>query len=440
MRAELLLWLLSLAGAPDDLSLQARIDRAAGEVVSLAGHEWRVDRPVRLDENSASGLAGPGTIVQTDPDQPIVEVEHATGVSLSDLTLTRAEPERDSTAPGLLVSDTRRISVQSVRIEHNHSQRGAVELRGVSEATITACEVLDYKRIGLDDRTGPPNSTAAELYGYAFRCLDGTGILIADSRWVTVDACRIVERRLHPTRETRDAHGLGDLVDGRYPATTGRLATGVLRRRYARNWHQGSAILISGPSTTAHVMVRDTLIDNAGQGIDIHADEVTCLGNRIDGAMIGIKATHGSSRLALIDNDVRHAVLWGIYCGAGSASTPDNRDEQILIAANRVIDCGAGEEAWNWTGDKEDPAGSRGIYLDAPQLPESPPLRHVRIIANTVGHTGVAPAYAYPLCIAAQSRSAAGEPVYPEGLVVFGNHLTAGWEGLANVDLARFAP
>lgn len=440
MRADLLLWLLALAGAPDDQSLQARIDRAAGQVVSLAGREWRADQPIRLDENSANGLAGPGTIVQTDPDQPIVEVEHATDVTLSDLTLTRAEPARDCTAPGLLVSDTHRLAVQSVRVEHNQSQRGAIELRGVSDATISGCEVLDYKRVGLDDRTGPPGSNAAELYGYAFRCLDGTGILIADSRSVTVDACRIIERRLHPTREARDAHGLGGLVDGRHPATAGRLADEVLRRRYARNWHQGSAILISGPRTTAQVMVRDTAILNAGQGIDIHADEVTCLGNRIHGAMIGIKATHGSSHLSVLDNEVRHAVLWGIYCGAGSASTADNRDEHLLIAANRVIDCGEGEEAWNWAGDRADPASSRGIYLDAPQLPESPPLRRVRIIANTVAHTGAAPAYAFALCVAAQSRSAAGEPVYPEGLLIFGNHLTAGRDGLANVDLARFAP
>src|SRR5690606_24441476 len=140
------------------------------------------------------------------------------------------------------------------------------------QSRVVGCSVTNYKRIAVDDRT------ESELYGYAFKVIDGTGILVTFSQGVQVLDNRVVENRLFPTEETKRDHGLGQLTEGRAPTKKGPLAP---KGDYANNWHQGSAIVVTSPLDTSHVQVRGNYIENAAQGIDIHADHVTCSQNTI---------------------------------------------------------------------------------------------------------------------------------------------------------------
>lgn len=82
-----------LAAAPsvaDYPSIQAALDANPDTVVSVPPGEHRITEKIRL-RGSGSGLAGSGRIVQTNPEQPIIEIEDAGSVVVRDLTLTRPE-------------------------------------------------------------------------------------------------------------------------------------------------------------------------------------------------------------------------------------------------------------------------------------------------------------------------------------------------------------
>ena len=61
----------------------------------------------------------------------------------------------------------------------------------------------NYKRINIDDRTRSP------LYGYAFRCIDGTGIDVEYSTDTLIQNCRVVEQHLLPTPAAKEQYELG---------------------------------------------------------------------------------------------------------------------------------------------------------------------------------------------------------------------------------------
>lgn len=412
-------------------TLQAAVDAHPGALVALDGGDWRLTERIRLDENSARGLLGPGRLEQTNPAEPAIEIEHCPDAVLAGLELVRP-PAAVASAPAVLVADAPRLRCERLEVRGNAAPRGAIEVTQSDGASIAGCRILDYTALSIDDRTGPPGSSAADLYGYAFRCLDGTGILVRSSRGVTLEGNQIRETRWRPTRGIQLAHELGELVDGRYPASAGRLGEEVRRTGYVRNWHQGSAILVTDPRVSRGIVIRGNLIGQAAQGIDLHADELRVTGNRIDNALIGIKLTHGCAGAVIAGNLLSRVDLWGILVNPGSSSAPDNRDERITIEGNLITACGHGDAWWNWGGQRPRAAGTHAIYLDGPQVPEAPPLRAITIRGNLV-HAGGEPRFEYALCLAPQGREATGAAVYPEGLEIAGNLFEPGLGAACNV-------
>jgi hypothetical protein len=305
---------------------------------------------------------------------------------------------------------------------------------------ISSCTVRNYKRIGIDDRT------ASDLYGYAFRVIDGTGILVTSGRNISITGNRVIEDRLFPTAETKETHKLGSLTDGRIPTKKGRLAP---PGDYANNWHQGSAIVVTSPEETCHVIVSNNQIQNAAQGIDLHADHVTCSNNDIDHAFIGIKCMHGSRNVIIANNNVSHMDLWGLIMMPGTASHPAeaatgqqqahdaNFTSGNVIANNVFSDFGYGYEHFNW---KDSVSGV--ISLESGQLPENPVMTDVIIQGNIVYDTsgeGVLrdgnivhepPRYEYAVYISPDPR--------PERLTFTGNIFQPGSRGISNIPLEEF--
>jgi len=298
--------------------------------------------------------------------------------------------------------------------------------------------VLNYKRIGVDDRT------ASDLYGYAFRVIDGTGILATQCGGVLIQDNRVVERTIYPTEQTKEAHRLGEFTEGREPTKKGRLAPAG---SYANNWHQGSAIVVTSPEVTDHVLVSGNYIENAAQGIDLHADHVTCTNNIITHAFIGIKCMHGSKNVIITGNNVSHNDLWGLVMLPGTASHPAeaalegrpargaNFTRGNIIANNVFSDFGFGYEYYNWKGAK-----GGVISLESGQLPENPVMTDVIVQGNIIYDTGrdqvledgvpttVAPRYEYAVFITPDPR--------PEGLHFTGNIFHPGRSGISNISLA----
>src|SRR5262249_6944920 len=76
-------------------SIQAAVDANPGKMVFVPAGDYPISRRITITSND-SGLYGPGCIVQTNPEQPIVRVENARGVRLRDLTLTRPDDHMDT--------------------------------------------------------------------------------------------------------------------------------------------------------------------------------------------------------------------------------------------------------------------------------------------------------------------------------------------------------
>jgi len=112
------------------------------------------------------------------------------------------------------------------------------------------------------------------------------------------------------------------------------------------------------------VLITGNIIRNAGQGIDIHADHVTCSNNSIDHAFIGIKCMHGARNVIITANNVSHMDLWGLVMLPGTASHPvepaagdkpsrtANYARGNIIANNVFSDFGFGYEYYNWEKSK----------------------------------------------------------------------------------------
>ena len=78
---------------------------------------------------------------------------------------------------------------------------------------------------------------------------------------------------------------------------------------YAHNWQQGSAIVVTSPEVSDLVRF-STIIENAGQGIDMHGDRVIVSQNVVDNAYIGMKAMHGSRHVLILGNQFVKTGLW----------------------------------------------------------------------------------------------------------------------------------
>ena len=401
--------------------------------VSLNGATVTIDEPIRITRSSGR-LTGPGTLVLTNPEVPAIVVENAKDVLIRDIRIVRAKEKQTANNSAILIMDSDDVEVSSVRIENSKARDAAIQLRRSNRCTIRDCVIKNYKRIAIDDRTD------SDLYGYAFRCIDGTGILATNCTHLIIADNRIVEDELIPTEQLKEVEQLGSVVPGRNPSKPGELGKTVAERGYANNWHQGSAIVVTGPEQSRHITVRGNQIENAAQGIDLHTDFAVVSENTIDHCLIGLKATHGCRGLTLANNLVTHVDLWGILLNPGAAShagkedVGPNVDGGIVITGNIIADYGYGHEYWNW-------GGSYAIALYDGQLAENPPLRDVVIQGNVVydpgRDTGEDPRYRYALFVGSWHGPPEDSPNLAEGLSIRNNRFHPGRDGVSNYEISE---
>ena len=418
--------------------LQEAIDANPGRMIEVPVGEVHLTEALRLTA-PGSGLYGLGTLVQDNPEANILEIISTKDVRIHGITLTRPEGKQETSRHAIHAADSSGVEIANVRVLDNRSTAGTIFLEQCTSSRVHDSSVVNYKRIGIDDRT------ETEHYGYAFRVIDGTGVLVARSVDVSIQNNHVVERNLYPTKETKEQHQLGMLCEGKKPTNKGKLAP---PGDYANNWHQGSAIVVTGPEITSHVLVSGNLIENAAQGIDMHADSVTCSNNIIDHAFIGIKCMHGSRNVIITGNNVSHMDLWGLIMMPGTLSHPaeaasgdrpargPNFTRGNIIANNVFSDFGFGYEYFNWE-------GSRGgvISLESGQLPENPIMEDVLIQGNIVYDSGrdqilvdgvpqtAPPRYEYAVFITP-------EPA-PAGLAFSDNLFHPGRGGVSNLPLDK---
>ena len=429
--------LLFVSACAHAQSLQERIDAHPGEAILLAGARIEVNAALRIIA-SGTHIAGPGTIVQTNPDVSIIEIAGANEVVVENVTLMRAPGHEETTQHGIHARDGNGIEIRAVRVIDNRSPAGTIYLENCRNSVVKDCLVRNYKRVTVDDRT------ASDLYGYAFRVIDGTGILVNRGTDILISDNRVIDENLLPTPGMKEKHGLGQLCEGAHPTNKGKLAP---KGDYANNWHQGSAITVTDPLNTTHVTVRGNFIVNAAQGIDLHADNILCTGNQIDHAFIGIKCMHGAQDVIISDNNISHVDLWGIVMMPGTAShtgkpahegnpaQPANLTRGNIIANNVFSHFGHGHEYWNWKDNT-----TAVISLESGQLAENPVMRDVIVSGNMIhdpGQDGVLqadgsiapepPRYKYAIYMTPEPR--------PQDIFFSGNVFHPGSVGVSNIPL-----
>jgi len=401
-------------------SIQEAIDANPGRMIHVPGGDYEITEKLRLRTDN-SGLHGPGRIIQTNPNVPIIEIEQATGVRVRDLTLTRPEGKMEANADGIIATKCQRLRIDDVQVLDNRTASAAIRLRECRDTAVRGCIIENYSRITVDDRTASPH------YGYAFDCISGTGVSVSESSGTLIQGCRVVERHLLTTPEVQQKFGLGKFVK-KNPVKGSLISQQTWDEGRVDNWHQGSAIVVTSPEASDYTQVLGNYIENAGQGIDIHADHVTIAQNIVNNAFIGMKAMHGSRNVIITGNQFTRNDLWAIGLMPGAASHPAvegksvNADGGSIIANNIISDFGHGHAHWIW-GSERSP-----FKFDSGQEPDDPPLTDVIIQGNVVHSIG-SPRYKYAVIIAG-GRNA------PQSLHFSNNILAPGTAGIANQDLA----
>lgn len=416
-------------------SIQEALSANTGRMVYVPTGDYVLSEKVRIRADN-SGLFGPGRLIQMNPDVPIVEIERASGVRLRDLTLTRSEGKMDTRAEAVLAIQCRDLVLENLRVLDNRTRSGAIALRECVGGQIRGCLVQNYMRISVDDRTG------SERFGYAFNCIDGSGIAVSYSQATLIHGNRIIENHLLPTPENQQRHSLGKLV--KKNAKRGVAITQkAWDEEYVTNWHQGSAIVVTAPEVSDFTQILGNYIENAAQGIDLHADRVIVSQNIVNNAFIGMKAMHGSRHVLILGNQFAKIDLWAVLLSPGTASHPaapaqdgrkavgPNVDGGTVIAHNIISDFGYGHAHWVW-GDTGAP-----LKFDTGQEPDDPPLSDVVVQGNVVYDTGrdqvlvdggpkvVPPRYRFAVSVARSARN----------LHFSNNILHPGIEGVSNVEL-----
>lgn len=425
----------------DGASIQAAVDARPGEVVYVPAGTYHVDAPIRLTTDNA-GLVGPGRIVQADPDAPVVLIK-AAGVQLRDLSLTRPA-DRPANESAVIAVDCLDLTIDNVQVLDNRAPAGAISLTGCGNVRVSNCLVRNYSRVAVDDRTASPD------WGYAFACIDGTGIQANNVKGLIVQGNRVIEREMLPTPELKAKHGLGTFTK-RNPTKGLLMSQQTWDAGTVDNWHQGSAIVVTGPATTENVLIAGNYVENAAQGIDVHADRVTISGNVVNNAMIGMKAMHGSRHTLIVGNQFTKTDLWAIGLMPGAASraaappareggrpgeTAANVDGGSIIADNIISDFGHGHAHWIW-GNERSP-----IVLDHGQAPQNPPLRDVLLSGNVIYDAGrdaappEPPRYRWAVMIDLGAEALPG----PAGVRVGTNLFHPGTGGVSNVPLPPLPP
>lgn len=418
--------------AADYATLQAALDANPGRTIHVPDGDYEISAKLRLRGDHAV-LCGRGRIIQTNPKAPILEIERAADVIVRDLVLTRSADAARSTEPAVVAIDCDGLVLDGVQVVDHRSPAAAIRVSRGQLCQIRNCRVENYMAISVDDRTGSPD------WGYAFQCIDGTGIALDNCRGALVQGNRVIERDMLPTPEMQDRHGLGKFVK-RAAQKGAIISQEVWDRGYVDNWHQGSAIVVTGPRESDCIQIIGNYIENAAQGIDLHADHVIVSGNIVNNAFAGMKAMHGSRHVLIVGNQFIKNDLWAIGLMPGAASSDGragepNYDHGSIVASNVISEFGYGNARWIWDGPGR---STSPIWFDAGQKPDNPPLSDVVIQGNVV----------YNSAIDQHGVGAPGQPRYryavrvspgdtgPKNLHFFGNLFQPGEEGVANIELA----
>lgn len=408
----------SVADYPD---LQAALDAHPGKVLTLPAGDYPISRKLVLRGDGA-GLVGPGRIIQSNPEEPILEIDGLKDVLIRDVTLTRAPGQTECRKSGLLALRCSFLRIDQVRILENRAATGALALRECRFAQVTRCVIRDYMRVSVDDRT------RSEDWGYAFNCTDGTGIQVSHSQGTLIEGNTVIEQTMRPTKEIKERHQLG--VWTKKNPTKGRLLSqAAWDAGYTDNWQQGSGIVVTSPESTDLTRILGNHVENAAQGLDLHADHVIVSGNVIVNSFMGMKAMHGSRNVLITGNQFVRNSLWAIGLMPGAAAHPGqpdkpetaNADGGSIVANNIISDFGHGDAAWIW-GERNSP-----FKFDTGQQPDDPPLADVLIQGNLLHCIG-APRYRFAVIISGPE----GGPKTPRGLRFLGNHFAPGSEGVSN--------
>ncbi len=416
------------------VSIHEAVKANPGRMLFVPSGDHVINSKIRLDKDNA-GLYGPGRIIQSDTNAPILEIEGAANVRIRDVTLTRPEGRTDTAKEGVLAIRCRDLWLDDLRVIDNRTRSAAIALRECRDSRVRGCLIRSYMRLSIDDRT------AGTHWGYAFTCIDGTGIAVSYSSGTLIQGNRIVEEHLLPTPEIQQQYKLGTFV--KKNAVKGSLVSQqTWDAAYVDNWHQGAALIVTAPEVSAFTQILGNIIENAAQGIDLHTDHVIVSQNIINNAFMGMKAMHGSRNVIITGNHFVKNDLWSIGLMPGAASHPAaaagdgakpvaaNGDGGSVIANNIISDFGYGNAHWVWGNDRSP------FKFDKGQEPDDPPLADVLITGNVLydpsresGQSEPAvPRYHYAVIVA-------GGVSGPKGLHFSNNLLHPGSAGVANVKL-----
>lgn len=407
---------LSVAAYP---SIQEALNANPNRMLFVPAGDYVITEKIRI-RGERSGLFGPGRIIQQSADQPIVEIENANGAEIRDLTLTRPEGKMESRNEGVLAIKCRDLVLDNVRVIDNRSPAAAITVRESKDTRISRCLVRNYMRVSIDDRT------QSKDWGYAFNCTDGTGINVDYSTGTLIEGNRVIEDNFVPTPEVKAKYKLGDYVK-KNAVKGGIMNQQAWDSNYTDAWQQGSGIVVNAPEVNDLTRVIGNHIENAAQGLDIHADHVIVSQNIITNAFIGMKAMHGSRNVLITGNQFVRNSLWAIGLMPGAAAhpatddKPENADGGSIISNNIISDFGYGDAHWIW-GDERSP-----IKFDNGQQPDDPPLADVIITGNVIHSVGK-PRYKYAVIIP-------GGPNAPRGLHFSNNLFHPGTQGVCNGEL-----
>ncbi len=424
MRHLLALFLLASASAAE-LSvtayptIQAALDANPNRMIFVPAGDYPITAKIRI-RGERSGLFGPGRIIQQSADQPIIEIENATSAEIRDLTLTRPEGKMETRNEGILAIKCRDLVIENVRVIDNHSKSGAILVTDSQDTRISRCLVRNYMCVAIDDRT------QGTVSGYAFRCSDGTGIMVRYCTGTLIECNQVVEKVFSASKEVRARYKLGDFVK-KNPEKGPHLSQQAWDAGYTDNWRQGSAIQVTAPETSDFTRLLGNHIENAAQGIDLHCDHVIVANNIVNHAHIGMKAMHGSRNVLITGNQFSRNDLWAIGLMPGAAAhpaadgKPENSDGGSIIANNIISDFGHGDAHWMW-GPERSP-----FKFDAGQDADDPPLDSVLIQGNLVQNSGP-PGYIYDVIIATEASG-------PRNLHFSNNVFPPGTRGVCNQEM-----
>jgi len=400
-------------------SIQAALTANPGKLIFVPAGDHVITEKLRV-RGDRSGLCGPGRIIQQNPAQAIIEIENASGIEIRDVTLTRPEDQSETNTEALRAQNCRDLVIENVKVINNRTKSGAILVTDSHTTRIIRCLVRNYMRVSVDDRT------QGDVSGYAFRCTDGTGIMVRYCKGTLIEGNHVIEETYFPSKECREQYKLGTFVK-KNPEKGPHLSQQAWDAGYTDNWRQGSGIVVTAPEVSDFTRLIGNHIENAAQGIDLHCDHVIVSNNIVNHAHIGMKAMHGSRNVLITGNQFIRNDLWAIGLMPGAAAhpaqdgKPANADGGSIIANNLISDFGHGDAHWMW-GKERSP-----FKFDAGQDPDDPPLTDVLIQGNLVHNPGP-PRYIYDVFIST-------EPSGPQGLHFSNNVFPPGTRGVCNLEL-----